>query len=728
MPAAMTKPVSCCTPSSVARSSPNDLLDQYVSIDGLPTPNGDEHQSPSTCLPPESEYSRISNILGESFTSSLDMKFMEACTTMRTETDPDKRLRVLFDLFDVDQNQRLTPAGLQAFLAATMAHHNVTLSGVELQDIVHQAFRAVYPNEKDIHPRESLHFDEFKVLFGDALSTERPSRQARQLSIGASRCSVVHKKRSFRDTLRSGAVQYQAELYFLALYFSVNGLAFGLKWASFPYDIVAGHMAQLAKSCAQLVLVNAMFVLLPMSRSIVGYLRTFRLLWHILPFDRHISFHQLAGSVMLIAGTVHTVAWLIICVRAKSATNQDWQKSILNTHKIKLLRYADWLDIFAALPMWTGVAMLGCAAVAVPCTLACVRRHNFQLFWLTHILFLPFLVLLFVHGAAAWIAPPQAWFWVAGPLIVYVLERRFRLTSVFGEQTDLKKVQVTSNAMVLYLKKPRGYTFQPGMYLYLKVPELSTFEWHPFTISSAPEDEVLTLHIRVAGDWTSALHNRLKQHAIPLPSVAIDGPVGAPSMEYANYSTVVLIGGGIGVTPFASILKHLLHVWEQHRCPICGSVQLPRRVKLRKVYFYWITKEQHHMEWFRDMLNQLYDLDSDRRLVSQTYLTNVVDTAKSEPLKLIQTFMRARQDRDIFTGLQGSKMNMGRPNWAVELKNIAGAVCANTRGMDEAEEVGVFLCGPPGLDRDVNANVDKFNANCRRRSGGVRFSYHSEKF
>ncbi|RHY81248.1 hypothetical protein DYB35_001405 [Aphanomyces astaci] len=651
----MTKPVSCCTPSSVARSSPNVLLDQYVSIDGLPTPNGDEHQSPSTCLPPESEYSRISNILGESFTSSLDMKFMEACTTMRTETDPDKRLRVLFDLFDVDQNQRLTPAGLQAFLAATMAHHNVTLSGVELQDIVHQAFRAVYPNEKDIHPRESLHFDEFKVLFGDALSTERPSRQARQLSIGASRCSVVHKKRSFRETLRSGAVQYQAELYFLALYFSVNGLAFGLKWASFPYDIVAGHMAQLAKSCAQLVLVNAMFVLLPMSRSIVGYLRTFRLLWHILPFDRHISFHQLAGSVMLIAGTVHTVAWLIICVRAKSATNQDWQKSILNTHKIKLLRYADWLDIFAALPMWTGVAMLGCAAVAVPCTLACVRRHNFQLFWLTHILFLPFLVLLFV-------------------------------------------------------------------------PELSTFEWHPFTISSAPEDELLTLHIRVAGDWTSALHNRLKQQGIPLPSVAIDGPVGAPSMEYANYSTVVLIGGGIGVTPFASILKHLLHVWEQHRCPICGSVQLPRRVKLRKVYFYWITKEQHHMEWFRDMLNQLYDLDSDRRLVSQTYLTNVVDTAKSEPLKLIQTFMRARQDRDIFTGLQGSKMNMGRPNWAVELKNIAGAVCANTRGMDEAEEVGVFLCGPPGLDRDVKANVDKFNANCHRRSGGVRFSYHSEKF
>lgn len=42
-------------------------------------------------------------------------------------------------------------------------------------------------------------------------------------------------------------------------------------------------------------------------------------------------------------------------------------------------------------------------------------------------------------------------------------------------------------------------------YLNLKVPQLSKFEWHPFTISSAPTDEFVTLHIRGAGDWTNAL-------------------------------------------------------------------------------------------------------------------------------------------------------------------------------------------------------------------------------
>ncbi|KAF0689319.1 Aste57867_19236 [Aphanomyces stellatus] len=217
---------------------------------------------------------------------------------------------------------------------------------------------------------------------------------------------------------------------------------------------------------------------------------------------------------------------------------------MLNTNKIKLLRYGALVEIAAALPMWTGVAMLVCAAIAVPCTLQCVRKSNFNLFWLTHLLFLPFLIFLFLYGAAAWVAPPQAWFWVA----IYMVERRFRVTTMFGGQTRLKKVHVMSNAVVLYMKKPRGFhNFRPGMYLYLNVPELSKFEWHPFTISSASDDDDLTVHIRVAGDWTSALHTRLKE--FPMPSIAIDGPVGAPSIEYSNYSTVVLVAGGIGVTP-----------------------------------------------------------------------------------------------------------------------------------------------------------------------------------
>ena len=40
-----------------------------------------------------------------------------------------------------------------------------------------------------------------------------------------------------------------------------------------------------------------------------------------------------------------------------------------------------------------------------------------------------------------------------------------------------------------------------------------------------------------------------------LPAVRIDGPYGAPAEDVFDSEAAVLVGAGIGVTPFASILK-----------------------------------------------------------------------------------------------------------------------------------------------------------------------------
>ena len=39
----------------------------------------------------------------------------------------------------------------------------------------------------------------------------------------------------------------------------------------------------------------------------------------------------------------------------------------------------------------------------------------------------------------------------------------------------------------------------------------------------------------------------------------MDGPYGTASEEVFHYEVVVLVAAGIGVTPFASIMKHLAH-------------------------------------------------------------------------------------------------------------------------------------------------------------------------
>ena len=65
-----------------------------------------------------------------------------------------------------------------------------------------------------------------------------------------------------------------------------------------------------------------------------------------------------------------------------------------------------------------------------------------------------------------------------------------------------------SGAMEIRFDKP-SFKYVAGQWLYLSVPDVSKYQWHPFTISSAPDDPYISVHIRQAGDFTRALGERL---------------------------------------------------------------------------------------------------------------------------------------------------------------------------------------------------------------------------
>ena len=73
--------------------------------------------------------------------------------------------------------------------------------------------------------------------------------------------------------------------------------------------------------------------------------------------------------------------------------------------------------------------------------------------------------------------------------------------------------------------------------------------------------------------------------------VYIDGPFGAPTSQIFRAQHAVLIGTGIGVTPFASILQSIMHRYWQARntCPKCqyqwtSDLSASVGLNLRKVY------------------------------------------------------------------------------------------------------------------------------------------------
>jgi NADPH oxidase 1 len=157
-----------------------------------------------------------------------------------------------------------------------------------------------------------------------------------------------------------------------------------------------------------------------------------------------------------------------------------------------------------------------------------------------------------------------------------------------------------------------------------------------FTITSAPEDPYVSVHIRQVGDWTRALGDlvgvgpsvvqALTKQAMAgsekdekasgfasrgdfveldtskaLPAIRIDGPYGAPAEDVFNVEVAVLIGAGIGVTPFASILKH---IWYRQRKGNVGS--------LKRVEFFWVCRDAPSFGWFQSLLQEVEAAQADR--------------------------------------------------------------------------------------------------------------------
>lgn len=70
---------------------------------------------------------------------------------------------------------------------------------------------------------------------------------------------------------------------------------------------------------------------------------------------------------------------------------------------------------------------------------------------------------------------------------------------------------------------------------------------------------------------------------------------------------------GIGVTPFASILKT---IWYRMNNFGNGS-----KTRLNKVYFVWVIRDFGAAEWFHSLLEAIEAEDVDRRIEIHIYLT-----------------------------------------------------------------------------------------------------------
>ncbi|KAG3156140.1 hypothetical protein PC128_g21939 [Phytophthora cactorum] len=378
--------------------------------------------------------------------------------------DGDEHCRELFKKFDKDKQGVLSREGVRSFIHEKFVAKGIECMGELDYDIV---------VDKVFHRRrqeDRMTYSEFETDFAPIESDDKSKEEHGKVRI-ESKATVQHLKRGHPKTghlwhrVKKWCRKYTAEIFWLALYFQLMVAVFVSKAAQFGEDPAVGHCIRVAKGFAHICLVNTVLVLLPMCRNLVTGLRALPVVTSYLPIDQHIEFHKICGVVLLLAALGHTAAWIAIIIYAREAPKPVYERSAC--HHLTFIREESLLTLASRVPIWTGITMVLCAAIAAAMCISKIRQGNFNLFWLSHMLFIPFVVLMAFHGFASWVAIPQAQYWVLPPLVIYLLEKRYRMGYVFGGKTTITEVQLFQQTVAIYMRKPRSFYqrqhFLPGM-------------------------------------------------------------------------------------------------------------------------------------------------------------------------------------------------------------------------------------------------------------------------
>ncbi|ETP38361.1 hypothetical protein F442_13993 [Phytophthora nicotianae P10297] len=646
-------------------------------------------------------------------TGTIDGNAILIDAVMKLGVNAQEKLRFIFDTLDPDNTGYVVEEQIVQLLESNFSSAKIDVVGMEFRTVAKLTFR------KARVQNDAMTFKQFCGVFEPYVTASYHLEEAKPVY-----SAPIRPKSKFGQWYSDNKLR----IWWLFFYFIVNNIAFWVKWFMYEVDPAIGWGLRIARANAQVAMLNCVFVLLPMCRSITQVMKRSKLLWRIIPFDDHIAFHKISGSVLLIAGLIHTIAHVFNEIYLYLiATPDEVKRSIFVTRHVSTFVNGErppFTTMLQALPVWTGVILLVITCISFP--LAAIpkfRQGRFNLFWYSHMLFGPFLIVLAFHGATSWLARCSAYIWITPPFLIYLIERRFRYAKMFAAPVRIMEAIELDGTVALFVEKPRRFVYRPGMYLYLNCPQVSSHEWHPFTISSAPGDNYISIHIRVCGDWTDAISRVIADcHACNLqyPDVYLDGPVGAPTQDYHRYKTVICIGGGIGVTPFASILKDVVHLWEDNRCHNCNHIRHPSSFQIQKLYFHWVTRGQESLSWFEGTMKQITEMDRDNVIETHQYLSTVVlgGEENTSQLKMFQEFVHEQTGKDFVSGMDTKQLtHFGRPDW--------DKIFAEARAKHPGEEVGVFCCGPHELEDVLYNACKKYSSS---KAEGTIFDFHSEKF
>ena len=189
-------------------------------------------------------------------------------------------------------------------------------------------------------------------------------------------------------------------------------------------------------------------------------------------------------------------------------------------------------------------------------------KMSYETWWIIHIYTYVAIAASFMHqvlnGQMFVNHPLNRFYWtalyvlMAAAVVIY----RFGIPLVRSLRHNLvvEKVVVEAPGLISVIMRGRnlkGLSAEGGQFFGWRFLTRGHFLMsHPYSLSAAPTDNHLRITIKDLGD-----HSRATRHIKPGTRVFVEGPYGAFTAGRATQPHLVMIGGGVGITPIRALME-----------------------------------------------------------------------------------------------------------------------------------------------------------------------------
>jgi len=465
---------------------------------------------------------------------------------------------------------------------------------------------------------------------------------------------MFHKLTNYTLHVFSVGDMTVGEILLFVLFIAINAIFLLLP---FPADTSGAET--LSKRCAYLALANAAFVFPLATRNSI-FLKLIGV-----PFERLIKFHRWVGRTIYFLTTFHGS----FQIQQSYGINKSISGALFGT-TTNQWGFLAYISIFII--MFTSHSV--------------IRRNFFEVFYWSHFSFIFFLIFGNLHQ-------PQFIMFTAIGMSLYIIDRLTRFIMGFGT-VNVIGIEAIQSGVTKIIFEFKDY-YESGQYMFINFsnlnPPTSLIAWHPISFSSSPSvmddgPHYASIHMKVQGGFSRQLYVRSQEgpQSMQFPlKMKVDGPYGKTSLDFMQYNTVVLVSGGIGITPMISILRDLVDR-QVTSMPIVTQA----------IYFLWVIPDIDAYQWFGSELREL--------------------VARADALPGNKHLLDIKVFLTRSTTTPSSVFFQGRPDFSIFMQDI--------KKYHGSGDIAVGVCGPAVMLKQVrNAAVQTSDTTCL-------FKVHCETF